>query len=80
MTQPHVYFQWANLRLKVPHLFSVNILPFTVLLASFEGLLFWYWVNLKLGQVLLYGGILSVVAVLTGKNALVTIREHRLAK
>jgi len=51
-----------------------------VTLAAFEGLMFWYWVDLKLGQVLLYGGILTVVAVLTGKNALVTVGDNRKAK
>jgi len=71
---------WSNIRPKVPHLFSAKILPFTVTLVAFEGLLFWYWVDLKLGQVLLYGGILSLAAVLTGKTALVKIGEHRTAK
>lgn len=71
---------WSNLDLKAPHLFSANILPFTATLVAFEGLLFWYWVDLKLGQVLLYGGILSIITVFTGKNALLTIRQHRTGK
>jgi len=71
---------WSNISPKVPHLFSANILPFTATLAAFEGLLFWYWIDLKLGQVLLYGGVLGVVAIMTGKNALVTARDIRSSK
>jgi len=71
---------WTNIDPKVPHMLSVNILPFTATLVALEGLMFWYWVDLKLGQVLLYGSALGVVAMLTGKKALVTIGEHRKAK
>jgi oligosaccharyltransferase complex subunit delta (ribophorin II) len=51
-----------------------------LLLGAFEGLLVWYWVDLKLGQVLLYGGVLGVVTALAGKNALATIGEKRVRK
>lgn len=39
--------------------------------------MFWYWLDLKLGQVLLYGAGLGVVAVLTGKTALVQVGRIR---
>jgi oligosaccharyltransferase complex subunit delta (ribophorin II) len=55
-------------------------LSFTVVLGAFEGLLFWYWIDLKLGQVLLYGGVLGIVAVFAGNYALSTIWERRLSK
>jgi oligosaccharyltransferase complex subunit delta (ribophorin II) len=58
-------------------LFSPKIIPFTATLGAFEALLFWYWVDLKLGQVLLYGAGLGVVAVLTGKTALVQVGKLR---
>ena len=45
-------------------------MPFTVSLSAFEGLLFWYWVDLKLGQVLAYGAALGLVTVVAGKKAL----------
>ena len=69
--------QWTRLSPKAPHLFSPKIIPFTVTLGAFEALLFWYWVDLKLGQVLLYGAGLGIVAVLTGKTALVQIGKLR---
>lgn len=53
------------------------MVPFTATLVAFEFLLFWYWVDLKLGQVLLYGAGLGVVAVLTGKTALVQVGKLR---
>jgi oligosaccharyltransferase complex subunit delta (ribophorin II) len=68
------------MRPRVPHLFSPKILPFTIILGAFEALLLWYWIDLKLGEVLLYGGILSVFAVFTGKHALATIGSLRLGK
>lgn len=45
--------------------------PFLLALFAFEGLLFTYWVKLRLGQVLSYGALLAVLAVGTGKRALV---------
>ncbi|KAH0826650.1 oligosaccharyl transferase delta subunit [Lanmaoa asiatica] len=71
---------WGNVGIRVPHLFSPRILPFTVLLGAFEALLFWYWVDLKLGQVLLYAGILAVPTVFAGKTALATTCEWRAGK
>jgi oligosaccharyltransferase complex subunit delta (ribophorin II) len=49
-------------------------------LGAFEILLFWYWVDLKLGQVLLYGGVLGVVTIFAGKYALSSIAQHRVSK
>lgn len=69
--------QWAYVQPSVPHLFSVNILPFIATLGAFEGLLFWYWVDLKLGQVLLYGGILGLFTATAGKQALATRADWR---
>ena len=54
-------------------LFSLNILPIILCFGAFKGLLFWYWVDFKLGQVLLYGAILSVPTAFAGKTALVGI-------
>ncbi|KAJ3555236.1 hypothetical protein NM688_g2690 [Phlebia brevispora] len=71
---------WAHIRPSVPHLFSLHIVPFTVSIAAFEGLLFWYWVDLRLGQVLLYGGIIGLVTAMTGKSALATKADWRLGK
>ncbi|KAK0454075.1 oligosaccharyl transferase delta subunit [Desarmillaria tabescens] len=70
---------WAHISPRVPRLFSAKILPFTATLGAFEVLLLWYWVDLKLGDVLLYGGILGVVMLFTGKYALASISERRLA-
>lgn len=53
-------------------MFSLHIVPFLLSIGAFEGLLFWYWVDLKLGQVLLYGGILGLVTAMTGRSALAT--------
>lgn len=72
--------QWSHIGPQVPHLLSPSILPFTATLAAFEALLFWYWVDLKLGQVLLYGGILGLFTALAGKQALMTAREWRVAR
>lgn len=63
-----------------PRLFSPSILPFTALLAAFESLLVWYWIDLKLGQVLLYGGILSIPTVFAGKRALASMGDVRLGR
>lgn len=72
--------QWTEISPRVPYLFSPSILPFTLTLGAFEGLLFWYWVDLKLGQVLLYGGILGVITTFTGKTALASIGERRIGR
>lgn len=69
---------WSQISTPLPHLFSSSIIPFTSTLAIFEVLLVWYWVDLKLGQVLLYGSVLGVVAVFTGHRALVSIGQRRL--
>ncbi|KAF7984704.1 hypothetical protein HWV62_13006 [Athelia sp. TMB] len=71
---------WIKVGPSTPRLFSPTILPFTTLLAAFELLLFWYWVDLKLGQVLLYGGILAIPTVFAGKHALYSMGETRLGK
>ena len=72
--------QWSHIRPSVPHLFSLSILPFIGTLGAFEALLFWYWVDLQLGQVLLYGGILGVFTALAGQQALSSIGEWRAGK
>lgn len=64
----------------MPHLSSIQIAPFLLSIGAFEGLLFWYWIDLKLGQVLLYGGVLGVVTALTGKTALATKGDWRLGR
>ncbi|KAL0959970.1 hypothetical protein HGRIS_011632 [Hohenbuehelia grisea] len=69
---------WGKVAPSTPRLFSPHILPFVTTLALFEGLLFWYWIDLRLGQVLLYGGILALPTVFAGKHALASIGERRL--
>ncbi|KZV85016.1 hypothetical protein EXIGLDRAFT_741803 [Exidia glandulosa HHB12029] len=64
----------------LPHLFSPQIAPFVALLAAFEGLLFTYWVKLRLPDVLLYGAILAVPTVATGKRALGAMVQWRLGE
>jgi len=71
---------WSQVAPRVPHLFSPSILPFVVTLGAFESLLVWYWVDLKLGQVLLYGSILSVVTTFAGKQALSKIGDSRVGR
>ncbi|KAL4072504.1 Oligosaccharyltransferase subunit Ribophorin II-domain-containing protein [Scleroderma yunnanense] len=71
---------WSKVGVRVPHLFAPRILPFTILLGAFEALLWWYWVQLKLGQVLLYGGILAVPTIFAGKTALATTAKWRTTK
>ncbi|KAF7790509.1 hypothetical protein EIP86_001465 [Pleurotus ostreatoroseus] len=71
---------WGQIRPTVPHLFSVQIAPFLASIGAFEGLLFWYWVDLKLGQVLLYGAVLGLVTALTGKSALAAKGDWRLGR
>ncbi|KAF8213262.1 oligosaccharyl transferase delta subunit [Mycena galopus ATCC 62051] len=69
--------QWSQVFPGVPHLFSLSILPFIASLGAFEVLLIWYWIDLKLGDVLLYGGILSVATLFTGNAALASIGARR---
>ncbi|KIK68567.1 hypothetical protein GYMLUDRAFT_36028 [Collybiopsis luxurians FD-317 M1] len=69
---------WISISPKVPRLFSPNILPFTASLGAFEFLLYRYWVDLKLGDVLTYGAILGAVTVFTGRHALASIADRRL--
>ncbi|KAJ6604463.1 oligosaccharyl transferase delta subunit [Mycena vulgaris] len=71
---------WSRVFPGVPYLFSPSILPFTASLGAFEALLFWYWVDLKLGEVLLYGGILGVATLFTGKTALASIGARRVGR
>ncbi|KAH9985505.1 Oligosaccharyltransferase subunit Ribophorin II-domain-containing protein [Russula vinacea] len=68
---------WGAVRPGVPHLFSISILSFVLSLALIEGLLFWYWIELRLGQILLYGSGAATLAVLTGKQALAGIAKRR---
>ncbi|KAI0070111.1 oligosaccharyl transferase delta subunit [Panus rudis PR-1116 ss-1] len=68
---------WGHIKPSVPHLSNPRILPFVATLGAFEALLVWYWVDLKLGQVLLYGGILSIFAAFAGKQALTTKGDLR---
>ncbi|KAF8911286.1 hypothetical protein CPB85DRAFT_1551449 [Mucidula mucida] len=69
---------WGHVSPKMPRLLSAKILPFTATLGAFEVLMVWYWVDLKLGDVLLYGGLLGVVTIFTGQYALSSISERRL--
>ncbi|KAJ7107621.1 oligosaccharyl transferase delta subunit [Mycena crocata] len=71
---------WSQVFPGAPYLFSPSILPFTATLGAFELLLVWYWIDLKLGQVLLYGSILGLVTVFTGKNALASIGARRVGR
>jgi oligosaccharyltransferase complex subunit delta (ribophorin II) len=72
--------QWNDLHLKTPFIGSPNILAFILLLSAFEVLLIWYWIALKLGEVLLYGGILGVFTILAGKQALAQIGKRRVGQ
>ena len=63
-------FQWSQVPISLPYVASPSILPFTLSLTAFEALLFWYWVDLKLGQVLAYGAVLSFTTAVAGKKAL----------
>ncbi|CCL99616.1 uncharacterized protein FIBRA_01634 [Fibroporia radiculosa] len=71
---------WSFLEPRIPHLFSPYIFPFIGTLGAFEVLLFWYWVDLKLGDVLLYGSVLGAVTALAGKQALAKTAEWRLGR
>lgn len=68
----------SHVPLSTPHLLSPSILPFTVSLTAMEALLFYYWVDLKLGQVLAYGAAVGLVTIITGKKALEKRGEWRL--
>ncbi|KAI0250640.1 oligosaccharyl transferase delta subunit [Lactifluus subvellereus] len=68
---------WGAVRPRVPHLFSPSILSFVLSLALIEGLLFWYWIELRLGQILLYGAGAAALTLLTGKQALAGIAARR---
>ncbi|KAH9164854.1 oligosaccharyl transferase delta subunit [Lactarius sanguifluus] len=68
---------WGAVKPSVPHLFSPSILSFVLSLALIEGLLLWYWVELRLGHILLYGSGAAALALLTGKQALVGIAVRR---
>jgi len=71
---------WGQVFPGVPYLFSPSILPFIASLGAFEVLLVWYWIDLKLGHVLLYGGVLSVVTLFTGKTALASMGARRVGR
>ncbi|KAF9485020.1 oligosaccharyl transferase delta subunit [Pholiota conissans] len=71
---------WSQVAPKPTRLFSPSILPFVLSLGAFEALLLWYWVGLKLGDVLLYGAILAVPTVFTGRQALSSIGSKRLGR
>ncbi|EAU89445.1 hypothetical protein CC1G_07671 [Coprinopsis cinerea okayama7 len=68
---------WSQVAPAPSRLLSPTILPFVLSLGALEVLLFWYWVKLKLGQVLLYGAILAIPTLLTGKQALSNISGQR---
>ncbi|KAF7310745.1 Dolichyl-diphosphooligosaccharide--protein glycosyltransferase subunit 2 [Mycena chlorophos] len=68
---------WSQVFPGVPYLFSPTILPFIASLGAFEVLLVYYWIDLKLGQVLLYGGVLGVATLFTGNLALSAIGARR---
>ncbi|KDR80116.1 hypothetical protein GALMADRAFT_223015 [Galerina marginata CBS 339.88] len=71
---------WSQVAPRTSRLFSPSILPFILSLGAFEVLLFQYWVGLKLGQVLLYGAILTIPTVFAGKQALSSIGKRRLGR
>ncbi|KAI0298747.1 Dolichyl-diphosphooligosaccharide--protein glycosyltransferase subunit Swp1 [Multifurca ochricompacta] len=62
---------------RVAHLFSPSVLSFVLSLTLIEGLLLWYWIELRLGHILLYGSGAAVLTVLTGKQALAGIAARR---
>ncbi|KAI0314998.1 oligosaccharyl transferase delta subunit [Amylostereum chailletii] len=68
---------WGSVRPRVPRLFSPSIFPFTLSLVAIEVLLFFYWVELRLGQVLFYGAGATLVTAFTGKQALGSIAARR---
>jgi len=68
---------WGAVRPGVPHLFSLSVLSFILSLALIEGLLLWYWIELRLGHILLYGSGAATLTLLTGKQALAGIAARR---
>ncbi|KAI0090349.1 Oligosaccharyltransferase subunit Ribophorin II-domain-containing protein [Irpex rosettiformis] len=70
----------AHIKPSVPQLLSINIFPFIATLGASEALLFWYWVDLKLGDVLLYGGVLALFTAAAGKKALATKGDLRVGR
>ncbi|KAF8342957.1 uncharacterized protein EI90DRAFT_3030827 [Cantharellus anzutake] len=52
---------------------STSTAPFIFLLAVFEALIVWYWVDLRIGQVLSYGAVLALITAAAGKRALQSI-------
>ena len=75
-----MYFQWSQVAPRPTRLFSPSIFPFILCLGGFEVLLFWYWVDLKLGQILLYAGIHAIPTIFAGKYALSSIASQRLGR
>ncbi|KAF8889711.1 Dolichyl-diphosphooligosaccharide--protein glycosyltransferase subunit Swp1 [Infundibulicybe gibba] len=71
---------WSQVSPRPARLFSPSILPFISTLGAFEVLLVWYWVDLKLGQVLLYGAVLGLVTIFAGKQALASIGDRRVGR
>jgi oligosaccharyltransferase complex subunit delta (ribophorin II) len=71
---------WSQTAPSPTRLFSPSILPFVLCLGAFEVLLFWYWVDLKLGQVLLYGAGLAIPTIFAGKQALSSIGNQRVGR
>ncbi|KAI0277915.1 Oligosaccharyltransferase subunit Ribophorin II-domain-containing protein [Russula aff. rugulosa BPL654] len=72
-----LFVLWGAVRPGVPHLFSPSVLSFILSLALIEGLLFWYWIELRLGEILLYGSGAATLTLLTGKQALAGIAKRR---
>ncbi|EIW78380.1 oligosaccharyl transferase delta subunit [Coniophora puteana RWD-64-598 SS2] len=70
----------SRISIPLPNLFSTETLPFTILLGAFEGLLVWYWVGLRIGDVLLYGAVLAVPTVFAGNRALRATGRWRAGK
>ncbi|KAI0301658.1 Oligosaccharyltransferase subunit Ribophorin II-domain-containing protein [Multifurca ochricompacta] len=68
---------WGAVRPGVSRLFSPSVLSFVLSLTLIEGLLLWYWIELRLGHILLYGSGAAVLTVLTGKQALAGIAARR---
>ncbi|KAI0064324.1 oligosaccharyl transferase delta subunit [Artomyces pyxidatus] len=71
---------WGTVGAGVPRLFSPSIFPFTLSLGVIEALLLWYWVELRLGQILLYGSGAAFLSAVAGKQALASIGAHRLSR
>ena len=69
--------QLSKIPNNLPHLFSPQILSFVALLGAFEGLLLWYWVALRIGQILAYGAALGAVTAFAGNRALNAVATWR---